>query len=143
MTYYYFEGKRYILALLLLCAPFFGFSQTDSNDSESLLTLRNELIANNQSTKEVDLQLYQLNIVPSAVVHMLDANTFQFPTYQFADEQRELRVNSRLPGVYSYLTVADYNEDFSSVTIHCNTPVTTEMINELVAHFGYNGHEIH
>jgi len=143
MTYYYFEGKRYILAVFLLCTPFFGFSQTGSNDSESLLALRNELIANHQSTKEVDLQLYQLNVVPSAVVHMLDATTFQFPTYQFADQQREERVNARLLGTYAYLTVVDYNEDFSSVTINCNTAVTPEMINELVAHFGYIGHEIH
>ena len=74
---------------------------------------------------------------------MLDANTFKFPTYQFADQQREERVNTRLLGTYAYLTVVDYNEDFSSVTINCNAAVTPEMINELVAHFGYIGHEIH
>ncbi|MGV3609931.1 MAG: hypothetical protein ACO1N0_03210 [Fluviicola sp.] len=143
--YYYCKTKLsgYVLTVSLLILSTIAFGQTQS-DVDSLNSVRSQLIANNQSTTEVDLLLYQSGNNPTCIIRQLDNYTFTFtPYHSLGDAQREERVNLRLKAHYAFLNVIDFENNFTSVRINCNEQLTPTIINELVSHFGYNGYEIH
>lgn len=143
--YYYCKTKLpgYVLTASLLILSTIAFGQTQS-DVDSLNSVRSQLIANNQSTNEVDLLLHQSGNNPSCIIQQLDNYTFTFAAYySLGDAQREERVNLRLKTHYAFLNTIDFEDNFTSVRINCNEQLTPTIINELVSHFGYNGYEIH
>ena len=143
--YYYFKTKhlRCVLTVSVLILSTIAFGQTQS-DVDSLNLVRSQLIANNQSTSQVDLLLHQSGNNPACIIRQLDNQTFTFTAYRsLGDAQREERVNIRLKAHYAFLNSIDFSDDFTSVRIHCNEQLTPTIINELVSHFGYNGYEIH
>ncbi len=143
--YYYCKTKlpRYVLTVSLLILSTIAFGQTQSA-VDSLNSVRSQLIANNQSTSEVDRLLHQSGNNPACIIQQLDNYTFTFTAYNpLGDAQREERVNLRLKAHYTFLNVIDFENNFTSVRINCNEQLTPTIINELVSHFGYNGYEIH
>ena len=143
--YYYCKTKPlgYVLTVSLLILSTITFGQTQS-DVDSLNSVRSQLIANNQSTSQVDILLHQSGNNPACIIQQLDNYTFTFTTYNsLGDAQREEKVNLRLKAHYAFLNAIDFSDDFTSVRINCNQQLTPTIINELVSHFGYNGYEIH
>lgn len=143
--YYYYKTKliRCVTTASLIVVSTTSFGQTQ-NSVDSLNTLRSQLIASNQSTTEVDLQLHQSGNNPTCIIQQLDNYTFSFTSYRpLGDAQREEKVNLRLKAHYTYLNIIDFSDDFTSVRINCNQQLSPAIINELVSHFGYNGYEVH
>jgi hypothetical protein len=143
--YFYYKTKliRYVATASFVVFSTTSFGQTQ-NSVDSLNTVRSQLLANNQSTTEVDLLLYQSGNNPKCIIHQLDDYTFTFVPYQpLGSEQREQRMNLRLKAHYPYVNIIDFSDDLTSVRITCNELLTPLIINELVSHFGYNGYEKH
>jgi hypothetical protein len=143
--FYYKKAK--LIRYVLICSIFFfstiGFGQSTIN-TDSLKTIRTQLIAANQSTTEIDLLLHQAGSNPTCIIQQLNDRTFKFIPYQGTlDEQREQRMNLRLKSYFSYLNTIDFSDNFTSVTINCTENLTPQIINELISHFGYYGYEIH
>ena len=143
--YYYYKTRPlgYVFTVSLMFFTTIAFGQNTS-DVDSLNSVRSQLIANNQSTSEVDMLLHQSGNNPACIIQQLDNYTFEFTAYRpLGDAQREEKVNLRLKAHYAFLNSIDFSDDFTSVRINCNEQLTPAIINELVSHFGYNGYEIH
>ncbi|MFY7990075.1 MAG: hypothetical protein ACOVO3_05035 [Fluviicola sp.] len=110
---------------------------------QELLTQREVLIASGTSTSAIDSQLYGLGHVPKAIVNMSGTNQIEFPFYQAIPQEKVQRIQSRLMSYYSYVTAIDVLLSENKIRVTYSSAPTAEMINELVSHFSYIGHEVH
>lgn len=138
MYYCMAKLKRITIMLVGICTGSVSFGQS----TDSLQTIRHQQIAAHESTREIDLLLYQAGQNPTCVIEQTSDFSFAFELYQGkGSEQREQKMNLRLKANYSFLELIDFSDDYLSVQITCKEKLTPEMINELVSHFGYIGYE--
>lgn len=145
--------KKILLRVLLLL--FTGFSaqlavaQTEPATDQTiagLLQQRNTLISGNESTRELDQQLYQLGHRPKAVIssQTLENGNLRvsFPFYLAIDEARKDRIVQRLTTYYSsYLYSLDISLISQEIILNLAPGTSGESIDAIVDHFGYLGHE--
>jgi hypothetical protein len=109
----------------------------------ALLNQRQALIDAGSSTSSVDQQLYQLGHVPAAIVTMISSNQLEFPYYHPIPQEKIVRIQQRLMATYSYVSNIEVLQNISKIRITYTQAPDAAMINELVTHFSYVGHEIH
>lgn len=137
--------KRFSAILLLLFFSQITFGQ-QSDDITQLLNTRNDRIAQQLDTREVDMQLYLLGHRPKAVIasELLENGQLRivFPTYQQIPDAKKVRIEERLGQYYgSYLHSITVDPTQQMVTILVPASATSEQLDAIFDHFGYLGHE--
>lgn len=141
-----FQHMKQLTAVLFL----FFFSQValaqQSDEITQLLNTRNERIAHQLDTREVDMQLYLLGHRPHAVIASEALENGQlrivFPTYQPIPEAKKVRIEERLGQHYgAYLHSITVDPAQQRVTILVPATTTSEQLDAIFDHFGYLGHE--
>jgi hypothetical protein len=138
--------KNILIVLAFVACPCFSAS-AQSTDISALLSERSVLIAQGQSTRELDQQLFNANYRPKAIIHaeLLEngSRRITFPLYLTLTEDKKGSVVQRLAGHYPYLTSLEIDTDLRQAVMYVPATVSTEELNAIFDHFGYLGYEEH
>lgn len=141
-------APSYLLVLLFSLFSSIAISQnTETNSTISdLLSQRAALIEQSQSTRELDVQLFELGYRPKAVIHSQTLENgslrIDFPIYRALPEEKKERVIQRLSSYYaSTLLSMEIDTELLEVTLFVNATISSEEIDAIIDHFGYEGHE--
>lgn len=107
---------------------------------------RTERISAGLDTRAIDLELFELGYRPTAVItdqHTLENGMLyvQFATYLPIAEDKITRVTDRLTATYPFLVNMHINPENQSVSVQLVSTATLSDLDQIVNHFGYEGHE--
>lgn len=133
----------FLLVLLAYCNISWG--QEFNSGIDSLLSERSARVEQLQDTRSIDLQLFQLGYRPKAIIttEQLENGTLRvtFPTYLIIPEEKKQRIIDRLSNTYSYLISIQIAVETQETILNIPAENASAKIDELVNHFGYEGHE--
>jgi hypothetical protein len=140
--------KRIFSLIAGICLCVQATAQTSSSANlANLLEQRSALIEQAQSTRELDLQLFNAGYRPKAVIATeVQENGFKrisFPTYLVIPEDRKQRVIDRLALHYTYLSSMEIDTQLHQVTFLVPAATSQEELTAIFDHFGYLGYEEH
>lgn len=132
------------LLVLLVCSNA-AWSQESTPEISSLLSERFARLEQSQDTRSIDLQLFQLGYRPKAIIteEQLENGTLRitFPYYLSIPEEKKQRITDRLSSTYSYLISIQVATLTQEIILNIPIEDASTKIDELVNHFGYEGHE--
>ncbi len=141
-------NSSYLLVLLFSLFSSIAMSQNSATNSTitDLLNQRAVLIEQSQSTRDLDVQLFELGYRPKAVIRTQTLENgslrIEFPIYKALPEEKKERVIQRLSSYYaSTILSMEIDTELLEVTVFVNATISTEEIDAIIDHFGYEGHE--
>lgn len=145
MYYCFFILKKNLkLVSCFLAFSFFSaiscHAQSDPDQITQLLTERDNLLSQSQSTLEIDKQLFNLGYRPKAQVTII-GNGFTFPLFLPVSPTKQAVMESRIKSVCPFLLTLQLNEQDQSIIAQLSETPTPAMILDIIIHFGFEAYE--